>query len=773
MASHIRRERRHEKANVSGLVILAIFLMIVAALTATVIGGLRMVESWLQDLPDYTDADSYLNAEPTKILDADGNLIASLYLQNRETVTINDVAPAVLKATVDTEDIRFYQHNGVDPQGIARAAVNTLIGSGREGASTITQQLVRNTVLSDEQFEITLRRKVREAYIAIELEKQYSKDEILMMYLNTIYYGSGAYGIQAASQTYFGKNAKDLSLAESALLAGIPQSPSKLDPTNNMDLALQRRDTVLRRMRDAGDISDQQYQEATKEEIKLNYNPPTKNGTYKYPYFVDYVKSILLDEFNQDVLFKSGLTVKTTIKPELQQYAEESIKGVIGDAEKLEGALISVDVNNGHIVSMVGGKNYENDQFNLATQAKRQPGSAFKVFTLVAAIQEGMSPETMVNANSPAQISENWTVQNYANESAGIITLREATWRSLNTAYARVSHEIGAGATVETAKAMGITSPLQQVESVSLGVFGTSPLELASSFATLASGGIHRDPVAITEVVDRKGQVIFSQEDTSKRVIDEDVAAATNDVLKGVVTNGTAKYANPNDNHIYAGKTGTSQNVRDLWMIGYTTSYSTAVWVGYRQEAEIRFNGALGTTGKLPSPIFKAYMTKAMKGLPRQDFPTAPEPEYKNSSEWDLGAQAQESTQTSSSAQESSIAIGELSQKYPGYGIATVSVFDPVVPAGSVVKADVNHDTHEILVYISKGKEGGETLEDLFTSDDLNNIYGNQHRRQQQQPQQQPGYQQDSGGGFYDEYQPSNGRQDSDSGGGFFAPYGY
>ncbi|MDO5044885.1 MAG: transglycosylase domain-containing protein [Coriobacteriia bacterium] len=742
MASRVRRARRHDSSNVSGLVVLAIFIMIIAAIAAAFLGGIKVVGSWLQDLPDYTDADSYLNAEPTKILDADGNLIAQLYLQNRETVGNEDVVDWVKKATVDVEDVRFYSHKGVDPQGIARAAYITLSGQGTEGASTITQQLVRNTVLSDEQFEQTLRRKVREAYIALELEKQYNKDEILMMYLNTIYYGAGAYGIEAASQTYFGKSADELDLAESALLAGVPNSPSAFDPTKHLDASIERRNLVLRRMRDAGDITEEQFNEASNAEVVLNYTPPSNNGTLKYPYFVDYVKSILLDEFNQDFLFKSGLTIKTTLDPTLQAYAEEAVLKTVGEAERLEASLVSVDPNNGHIVAMVGGKDYSKDQFNLATQARRQPGSAFKVYTLVSAIKEGMDPETLVNASSPAQITDEWEVKNYANENAGIVSLREATWRSLNTAYGRVIREIGPQVVVDTAEAMGITSKLSAVPAITLGVYGTSPLEEASAFGTLATGGIHRDPIAIVEIYDRNNKVIYQAEDTSVRALDASVASVANDVLKGVFTDGTARYGNPQDGHIYAGKTGTSQNVRDLWLVGYTTSYSTAVWVGYRQEAEIRFNGSLGTTRALPSPIFKAYMSKAMQGKPKEDFPSAPHPEYKPEEDWELDVQ-KEDTNTIE------IYIESLLEQYPGYSITTELVLDEFTPPGQVVRAEVDDYMRLIKVYVSVGPSDGENLEDLFNLDDLNGYSGNFNGNSNGRYEEGDNY-----GGFYAPYDP-------------------
>ncbi len=699
MASRIRNARRRDKTHVSGFVILAIIITLFAALAAGVFSGFKLIGSWLQDLPDYTDADSYLSAEPTQILDADGNVIASLYLQNRKTVEKDQVSDWVFKATVDTEDERFYSHKGVDLKGIARAAFKTLTGGGMEGASTITQQLVRNTVLSDEQFEKSLRRKVREAYIALELEKRYNKDEILMMYINTIYYGSGAYGIEAAARTYLGKSAKDLDLAESALLSGLPQSPNKLDPTKNPDEAKKRRDTVLRRMLSNGDINEAQYNEATNSEITLKYTPPTNNGTLAYPYFVDAVKSILLKEYPRDILFKSGLTVKTTLQPKLQKAAEESVLSVVGDVDKLESALVCIDASNGDVVAMVGGKSYEQDQFNLATQAKRQAGSSFKVFTLAAAIQEGLDPETRVLANSPAQITPEWQVSNFANENAGVVSLKEATWRSLNTAYARVAHAMGADKIVSVAKKMGITSKLGEYDAVTLGTEGVTPLEMASAYATLASNGVYHKPVMIAEILDRKGTNIFTAERSSEQVLDPKVASAVTKVLRGVMTNGTGKTGDPGTGQVVAGKTGTTQNIRDLWLCGYSPQYSTAVWVGYRKEATIKYKGANGTTRALPIPIWKNFMSSALQGLAKKEFVDAGSPEYKSDLNWDLGANYEENTVDA----EGRAYIQSLKEQYPGYKIVQRFVEDSSTPAGSIIRTEQSVLDNTITVYISKG----------------------------------------------------------------------
>ena len=395
MTARTRKIRQTAKPRVGKYLVFGGIVITLALIAAFIVAGVNLAKSWLEDLPDWSDADAYILAEPTTILDADGNTIAELYLENRIPITIDQCSPWILEATVDVEDERFYSHNGVDVRGIMRAVVVQIAG-GSEGASTITQQLVRNTVLKDEQFEKTLSRKVREAYIATELEKLYTKDEILMMYLNSIYYGEGCYGIEAAAQTYFGKACADLTLAEAATLAGLPQSPSAYDPVYYPENAVERRNAVLGRMLACESITQEQYDEAVASQLELHITKRRDSGAIAYPYFVNYVIGVLRQQFSTDTIFKGGLTVKTTITPSVQQSAEDAVWSVLGDAdEALEAALVCIDPNNGHILAMVGGRDFNVDQFNLATQATRQPGSCFKTFTLTTAIQEGMNPSIL------------------------------------------------------------------------------------------------------------------------------------------------------------------------------------------------------------------------------------------------------------------------------------------------------------------------------------------------------------------------------------------
>ena len=633
-----RRARRNARTHIIGFGIAGIFgfIVLLAAAFAMSLGAL--ITSWLQDLPDYNSADAYLVSEPTEIVDCNGTTIAEYYLQNRRSIEMSEVSDYVLKATVDTEDIRFYRHNGVDPQGIARAVVMQLAG-GSEGASTITQQLVRNTVLIDEQFDYTIRRKVREAYLAIQMEKMYTKDQILMMYLNTIYFGHQAYGIQAASITYFNKDAKDLSLVEAATLCGLPQSPSNYDPLQNPELALKRRNVVLNRMYTAGDLTQEEYEEAVEQPLETHAGSFLQNESQQ-PYFTDYVKQLLLEDFDQDTVFQGGLKVYTTIDPAIQDQAEAAVNNHLNEIgnDRLEAALVAVDPDTGYIKAMVGGRNYQESQFNLATQGRRQPGSSFKLFTLCAALREGMSPNIYLNCNSPMQFSPTWSVQNFGNIQYGTISLANAFAVSSNTGFVQVAETIGADKIVNVAHDMGISVDLPAYPSLTLGTVGVPPVQMAEAYATVATGGLHRDAIAITRIEDRNGNTVYEHQDNPNRVLDEDIASAALEVMKGVTTwGGTAEVVGSNlevDQPV-AGKTGTTENYRDLWFCGITPQYSVAIWCGYREEGEIFVWGSNGHPYNTACPMFYNFINSVLRGAPREEFPTSStQPTYKDNSTW-------------------------------------------------------------------------------------------------------------------------------------------
>ena len=641
MTARTRTIKKTARPRVGKFIFLGAFLTCIAMMVALVSAGFSLARSWLEDLPNYQDTDAYLLAEPTKVLDANGNQLTEFYAYNRIPVSVDQVNRYVLDGTVDIEDERFYQHGGVDIQGILRAVVAQLTG-GSEGASTITQQLVRNTVLKNEQWEKTLSRKVREAFIAQELEKMYSKDEILMMYLNTIYYGAGCYGIEAAAETYFGKTAADLTLVEAATLVGLPQSPTSYDPTRNPDLAVERRNLVLGNMLRNEDVTQEQYDEAIATPLVLNYTPHQASGVSDYPYFVDYVKAQLLQQFSYDTLNQGGLTVKTTLDPTMQSAAEAACTNVVGGSgDDLQAALVAIDPDNGYIKAMVGGGDYSFRQYNLATQAQRQPGSSFKTFTLVAAIQAGVDPNTLINSNSGVRVGD-WTVNNINGESWGTIPIWQATEWSSNSAYVQLIDTVGVQSVVDVAHAMGITSELDPVPSLTLGTSGTTVLEMSNAYATLASGGVYRPATAIAEVTDRHGNVIYSTDTTGTQAISPSVAAAATNVLEGVINNTndpsrTGASAALSVNQPVAGKTGTTDNRTDLWFCGYTPQLSTAVWVGYPDSANETIYYQGGETSTLPNPIFKQFMDAALQGLAREEFPTAGSPSYRYDWSFSLG----------------------------------------------------------------------------------------------------------------------------------------
>ncbi len=638
MGIRTRRARKRSRTHIVGFSLVGIlgFMALLMIAMGASLGAL--VSSWLQDLPDYSSADAYLVAEPTTVYAADNSIIGEYYLQNRRVVDEDQISPYVLEGVVDTEDERFYQHNGVDPTGILRALAVQASG-GNEGASTITQQLVRNTVLSDEQFDKTLKRKVREAYIAIQMEKMYTKDQILTMYLNTIYFGHSAYGIQAAAVTYFNKNASDLTLAEAATLCGLPQSPSGYDPIDNPEAATSRRNIVLDHMLKQGDITQEEHDEAVGEPLVTNEGSFSDTNT-TYPYFTDYVKQLLLEDFDQDTVMKGGLQVYTTLDPTAQKAAENAVSSrlkAIGNS-KLQAALVAVDPTTGYVKAMVGGRSYSESQFNMATQAKRQAGSSFKTFTLVDAISQGMNPNITINCSSPMQISPTWKVQNFGNTSYGSISLMQAFAVSSNTGFVQVAQAVGAESIVSTAKSMGIDEDMPAYDSITLGTVGIPPLQMAEAYATVATNGVHRDAVAITKIEDRNGNTVYEHQDEPTQVIDAPVAQAAREVMEGVCKgNGTANAiaSTLKANTPVAGKTGTSENYRDLWFCGITPQYSVAVWCGYAEEGSVRVGGSAGHPYNTSVPIFVSFINSALAGQARQEFPTTTEkPQYKSNGSW-------------------------------------------------------------------------------------------------------------------------------------------
>ena len=605
---------------------LVVLLLVTSVGTAAAFAA---VTTWLKGLPDYRSPAAFQVAQTTKVYSADGKLLAKFYLQNREVVPMSQIATSLSDGVVAVEDERFYQHGGVDPVGIIRAMFTTANGD-RQGASTITQQYIRNTILLDERTQMTIERKVREAYLAQEIEKTLSKQQILENYLNTVYFGEGAYGAEAAARTFFAKSAKDLTLPEGALIAGLVQSPSRLDPYVNPAGALARRQVVLGRMLYNHYIAQADYDAAVTAPLVLKQEAQPLQGIYSAPYYVSYVRTLLQQQFTTGVVFNGGLTVYTTLDTRLQADAEKAATHDLRGPKDPSVALVSIDPRTGYVKAMVGGRDYAKSKFNLATQSHRQPGSAFKAFVLVTALSQGMAPSFEVDSNAPVTIPakpKKWVVNNNEGHGSGMMSLEAATWNSVNAVYARVAYYgVGIKDVAHTAKAMGITTHLPSYPSIALGSVGCTPLEMASAYGTLATGGVHYAPIAITKVVDPNGNTIFQAKPHGKQVVKPAVAYAATKVLKGVISKGTAGAADIGRPE--AGKTGTSQSNRDCWFIGYTPQLVTSVWVGFTLERTVFVKGSKGFGGTVAAPIWARYMKAALAGQPVRDFASAPDPNY-------------------------------------------------------------------------------------------------------------------------------------------------
>ncbi|MGB4582067.1 MAG: transglycosylase domain-containing protein [Coriobacteriia bacterium] len=571
-------------------------------------------------LPDLAANPEAIEMPETSIVyAADGTELAEWFDAEDRTVVANDVIPESLKnAAVAIEDKRFFEHSGVDLQAITRAlSVNTRAGEVRQGGSTITQQTVKLLYTDGER---TLTRKIEEALLALSLETHAEKDDVLGVYLNTVYFGQGAYGVESAAHRFFGTTAADLTLAQSALLAGCIQSPTRYDPFANPTDALSRRNLVLREMRDQGYITSEEAAAATAEPLGLK---DTTVVTSRFaPYFVEYVRRELLDTLGSERLYRGGLRIYTTLDPTAQRAAEAAVASVLPSPGDPEVAVAAVRWSDGAVVAIVGGRDFTAEQFDLATQGRRQTGSAFKPFVLAAALEQGHTLDSTWEA-SPFETQvkdEIWHVENYENSiTGGTYTLETATVWSINTVYARLIMAVGADKVVDVARRMGITSPIEPDPAIALGGLshGVSPLEMASAFGTIANTGIAVAPSGVDRVTDADGELVYAPDRAGEQAISQDVAAALAGVLNRVYTQGTGQAANFGS--WGAVKTGTAQSWRDAWIVGYSGNLSTAVWVGYpdAQVAMENVHGVRVTGGSFPAAVWKNFMSVAsMCGTP-------------------------------------------------------------------------------------------------------------------------------------------------------------
>lgn len=591
---------------------------------------------WIADLPTLNSG-AFNFAEDSYMYASDGKtLLAKFQLEKRDPVEMDEISEYAIKGTVDVEDVRFYDHNGIDMPGIIRAVVNNLGGGALEGASTITQQLVRNTALSEEATDITFERKAREAELALDMEKAYTKDEILNMYLNIINYGDGCYGIEAAAQNYFQTSAADLTLAQAATLVGIPQSPVAFNPKENPEACLERRNVVLDRMLAAGDITQEQCSSAQSQGLALNPAPEEPSqGIYAYPYFTSFVRDSLMQTDNvygcsYADLFEGGLKIYTTLDVKMQDEAEQACADQYDQMDAgMDAALVAMDPTNGQVKALVGGNDFYGDQWNIATQGGRPTGSTFKAFTLAAAIEAGISPQTYIDCSSPLTLPNGDTVSNFGGASYGTRTITDATAISSNTGYYRLTERVGVSKLIEMAHRLGVDSDLSSYPIITLGTENVTPLEMAEAYSSFADGGMHHDYVIITRIEDKEGQVLYEADGEGERVLDEEVAGAVTKTLRSVFESSyaTAYGAGPSNGQPVAGKTGTGVDYRDHWLVGYCPQLTCAAWIGNRDYSS---TSAYLTANNL----WHDFMSRALEGKPVVQFPKVDDPDYSSQSDW-------------------------------------------------------------------------------------------------------------------------------------------
>lgn len=602
------------------------FLWIVGILVFLIIAGAGcgFIGATMSDLPEVANVKP---AASSQIYDVHGNLITTVHAtENRLPVKLSQVPKDLQNAFIATEDNRFYSHHGVDPIGIMRAIwVNIAHDGVAEGGSTITQQLARNAFLTQDR---TLKRKIMEAMLAIRIEQYYTKQEILEMYLNQIYFGQGAYGVQAAAHVYFGKNVQDLDLAQSAMLAGLPQSPNYYSPLTNYKAGKARQAVVLGQMVKYDYIDQATADKAKDEDLGLREKSEAAHSDNNASYFIDYVISEIAEKYGDDAVYKDGLKIYTTIDMKAQDAAVQAMHNLPNfytDDKGLtqpQGALIAINPHNGYIVAMVGGRG--DDSFNRAVLAERQPGSAFKPFVYLVAIQDGMTPGTVMDDK---KIEFNgWSPKNYEGTYSGQMTLHYALQHSVNTIAVQLADAVGMRKVLNLASSLGITTLDDSKDNnlaAALGGLtnGVKPIDMAVAYGTLANGGVKVKPVAITKIVDRNGQVVEENSTEEQRVVDPKYAYVITNMLESVMSGGTgggASIGRP-----AAGKTGTTDESKDAWFVGYTPDLVAAVWMGddYGIETLDDITG-----GTVPAVIWRDFMSQALNAMeiPASDFTVPP-----------------------------------------------------------------------------------------------------------------------------------------------------
>ncbi|WP_254921498.1 transglycosylase domain-containing protein [Nodularia sp. NIES-3585] len=591
--------------------------MLVSSIVA---GGLVGLAISFRNLPDVRQLRNFVPSETTYIYDINGKLLTSLHGEaNREVMSLDRISPNLKRAVLASEDSHFYDHHGINPSGVGRALiVNLAAGSVREGGSTVTMQLVKNLFLSQKR---AFTRKLAEGVLAIRLEQILSKDQILEMYLNQVYWGHNNYGVQTAARSYFDKSAEILTLAESAMMAGLIQAPEEFSPFANMELAKRKQREVLGRMLELNWISQQEHDDALQQELKFGRIRSFQGSAL--PYVTNTVSQELVQKFGREALIKGGMRVQTTIDADFQTMAETTVskwstrlsrQGLRGN----EIALVAIDPRTHFIKALVGGVNSRASEFNRATQAQRQPGSAFKPLVYYAAFATGKYTPDSIVQDSPVRYRDGsgwYSPRNYDGGFQGSISVRSALAQSRNIPVIRVGMAIGMNKVVETSRTLGIMSPMAPVTSLPLGAIGITPLELASAYATFANYGWQSPATVMARVTDSSGNILLDNTPKPQLVLDQWASAATIDVMRSVVTSGTGRGADIG--RPSAGKTGTTSSERDIWYVGTVPQLTTAVWVG-RDDNRPLSRGATG--GGMVAPIWKDFMQQALKGVPSENF---------------------------------------------------------------------------------------------------------------------------------------------------------
>jgi penicillin-binding protein 1A len=587
-----------------------------------------------QDLPSIENLKNYKPGTITKIFSEDGEIISELFTEKREVVSLDRIPQHLVEAFVAGEDARFFQHKGLDYIAILRAFLrNIFSGDIVQGGSTITQQVVKSILLSPEK---SFTRKIREALLAFKIEKYLSKDEILFLYLNQIYLGHGAYGIATAAENYFAKPIEELNLAECALLAGLPQAPSKYSPYYHLEQAIRRQTYILNRMAEEGFISQNEMKKVLQTPLKIRAKQPS--FTDKAPHFVEHVRRYIEEKYGKEALLKNGLQVYTTLDTDFQNIAQEAVESVLKEIEKrqkyppsetpfsLEGSLICFDLETGYVKAMVGGRDFGKSQFNRATQARRQTGSAFKPIVYASALDKGYTPASII-VDTPIIFEwgdKRWKPKNFERKFLGPTTLRNAITHSVNIVTVKIAQDVGVEYIKDYAHKLGISFPLQNDLSMALGSSGISLYELTKTYALFANQGSALHPIFIKKVLDRDGNLLEENSPLfypeaplrAEPILNPQTAYIMTNLLEGVVQNGTGWRAKALGRPV-AAKTGTTDNFLDAWFIGYTPEFITGVWVGFDEERSL---GENETGSRAASPIWVAFMSKILKDRPVKDF---------------------------------------------------------------------------------------------------------------------------------------------------------